>query len=346
MAKTVNEKLVDKYIRHAISIERLKNSEAKAISQFLGKQVFPELIDKLLKELDKIDPAKMTAKWVTTRLRRMTAAIDKLIIAGMGRAEDALVGNLVDLGNFEAEWIKTTIEDTIPVDIDLSSPSKAVIRTSVLSATFDDHKLKTWLKAYKKSVRVEMIKETTKGVVQGESIPQIGRRIRKLASVKRKQAEHIARTAVSSIVNRARDSVYIENKDIITKVQYRATLDTRTTLICINLDGKVFPTDEGPRPPQHFNCRSIAVPVIASWKKFGLKDPPAATRASMNGAVPAKTTYPQWLKKQSAKVQDEVLGKTRGKLYRAGKVKIDKFVSKDYKPLTLIQLKKSGIDID
>jgi hypothetical protein len=66
----------------------------------------------------------------------------------------------------------------------------------------------------------------------------------------------------------------------------------------------------------------------------------------MNGAVPAKTTYKQWLKRQSKATQIKVLGKKRAELYRSGQVKIDRFVGKDFKPLTLKQLaRREGIDL-
>jgi len=63
------------------------------------------------------------------------------------------------------------------------------------------------------------------------------------------------------------------------------------------------------------------------------------TRASMDGQVSEKLTYHEWLKRQPAAVQDEVLGPTRGRLYREGKVKIDRF-SVDGRRLTLEELRR------
>ena len=44
----------------------------------------------------------------------------------------------------------------------------------------------------------------------------------------------------------------------------------------------------------------------------------------MDGQVPAETTYQQWLAKQSAARQDQVLGRTRGQLLRAGNLPIER----------------------
>ena len=46
------------------------------------------------------------------------------------------------------------------------------------------------------------------------------------------------------------------------RVLWVSVLDARTSDICINLDGSIFAIDEGPRPPAHFNCRSIVVPLF------------------------------------------------------------------------------------
>lgn len=337
---------MDRFIRHAVYIERFKAGEAKKIGQHLNKEVFPELIDKLMNKLKTIAPNKLNKVWVIERLKGLTASVDRIITVGMIKAEKETVSSLMDLAEWEARWNKKVIESIVPLDIDMIMPNPEVLRQSVLTSTFEGHKLKTWLKAYKKSVRMGMVKAVRKGISAGESLPEIGRRLYKLAGRNRKQAEAIARTAVSSVVHNARDAVYAQNTDLVKAVLFIATLDTRTTLICIGLDGKTFPVGEGPRPPVHFACRSTTIPVISSWKEFGIKDPPPAMRASMTGAVPAKQTYKGWLRKQNKATQIKVLGKKRAELYRSGDVKIEDFVGKDYKPLTLKQIaKREGVEV-
>ncbi len=342
--RTVNEKLVDKYIRHSVYLERFKKSEAQKISRQLSREVFPALHDKMLDQLQKVNPEKLQTLWRGKRLKRLMVSMDKVATAGMVKAEKALVSRLVDLSKFEAEWNIKTIKDAVPVDISMDMPSAEVLRELVTTRPMEGHKLGTWLKSYTKSARSSMMKSVSVGVAAGESIPEIGRRLRSTINIKRRQAESIARTAVSSVMHHAREEVFKQNTHIISKVQFVATLDTRTTLICINLDGKVFEVGEGPRPPVHFSCRSTVVPVTPSWQEFGIEDPPPGTRASMKGDVPSTTTYKQWLKAQPKSVHIKVLGKKRAELYRSGRVKINKFVDRDYKPLTLKQLaRKEGI---
>jgi hypothetical protein len=71
----------------------------------------------------------------------------------------------------------------------------------------------------------------------------------------------------------------------------------------------------------------------------------------MDGQVPEAETYQTWLKKKSAAFQDEILGPTRGKLFREG-LSLDRFVDQSGKEYTLKQLRskdstmfrKAGID--
>ena len=147
---------------------------------------------------------------------------------------------------------------------------------------------------------------------------------------------------MNHVSSQSREAVYSENESLVKGVQYVATLDTRTTDICADLDGQIFKVDEGPRPPQHINCRSTTVPVLRSWKELGidLKEAPPGTRASMNGQVAEGTTYGQWLKSQSTSTQNEALGPGRAKLFRSGAVSIHQFVDSTGRTLTLDELSR------
>ena len=321
---TVNEKLLDRFIRHSIYLERFKSSEARRISAFLGTEVYPEVIKKVETSL---------------RSKQLAAAIDRIMQAGMVKAGERTIDVLTDLSAYEAEWTANTIRKAVPLDIEMSMPSQEVLKQIVTSKPMDGHKLQTWLDGYSRAARSKMMKQINVGIAMGESLPDIGRRMRQVITLKRKQAEYIARTAVSSVVHNAREEVYKRNLDLIPKYQWVSTLDDRTTLDCINLDGQVFPVGDGPIPPGHFNCRSTTIPVVVGWGELGIEAPPPATRASMNGAVPEKTTYADWFKKQTQTVQLKVLGPKRFELYKAG-TPLKGFVGSDYSPISLDKLKR------
>lgn len=345
---TVNEKLLERYIRHSVYLEQLKIGEAKLVSRFLKQKVFPQIYGDLVGVLSKVKNLETIGSiYKVKRLKKMLAAVQKISAAGVAKVEKKLVNRLVNVSRFEAKWDANMISKTVPVDIDMTMPSNEVLKNLVTMRPMSGHKLGTWMSGYSTAIRVAMTKQIKMGIASGESLSKIGQRINKALNWKGKQAQYIARTAVSNVVHQAKEEVFKKNRDIIRKVQWISTLDVRTSIECIHLDGKMFNVADGPRPPIHFNCRSTVIPITPSWQEFGIEDPPPATRASMDGGVPAKMNYRTWLKKQSKATQIKVLGKKRANLYRTGRVKIDRFVGRDLKPLTLKQLaRREGIDID
>lgn len=69
-------------------------------------------------------------------------------------------------------------------------------------------------------------------------------------------------------------------------------------------------------------------------------DWPESTRASMDGQVPKATTYGEWLQRQTAARQDEVVGPTRGRLMREGKLPFDALYTNRGEYLTLEKLRE------
>jgi len=175
------------------------------------------------------------------------------------------------------------------------------------------------------------------GVFSGETLQQISKRLvgrlefadlgplsakqlalagGELTRVANHQIMTIVRTSVNQVTNQASLAVYAANKKVAPKYEYVATLDSRTSAICQRLDGQKFDYNNGPTPPQHFNCRSTTVPVvdfkglknteyIVNGKKVkpfkNLEEPiPAdfselAARPSQTGRVPAGVKYGNWI---------------------------------------------------
>lgn len=84
--------------------------------------------------------------------------------------------------------------------------------------------------------------------------------------------ETIVRTNTTTAYNHGRLTEFVDPEVVrfLKGVRYSAILDTRTTEVCRFLDGKVFkvsdPNLEALLPPNHYNCRSVIVPVVAGEK--------------------------------------------------------------------------------
>jgi SPP1 gp7 family putative phage head morphogenesis protein len=123
---------------------------------------------------------------------------------------------------------------------------------------------------------------------------------------------------ISSMAQAAIASVYYN------EYQWVAILDSRTTEICMSLDGKVFVYGEGPLPPAHYNCRSKAVSLVEGSELHNIPD-----------------TFYAWLITQPKAVLVDMLGVTLAASILAGsKSAKDISISGVVIPLTLTQYHK------
>lgn len=87
------------------------------------------------------------------------------------------------------------------------------------------------------------------------------------------------RTATFSAINEARYNFFTDPSmgGYVEALAYSAILDSRTTPICQELDGNVYPlrSDEWEkyRPPNHFNCRSLLV-AVTQGDEYSISDSP------------------------------------------------------------------------
>ena len=156
------------------------------------------------------------------------------------------------------------------------------------------------------------------------------------------QLKTLSRTAITETSSDISNATYKLNEDVLDGYQYVATLDSRTSLICGRLDGKVFRLDdkEGVRPPQHFNCRSTTVPIVKSYEdisntdssrisKRRLKRLSGSKRASFNGQVASETNFEQFLSLQDDNFKLAILGNKRSvEIFNTGKLKFTQFSTK------------------
>lgn len=202
---------------------------------------------------------------------------------------------------------------------------------------------------YQKNSIIGLIRQ---GYSQGQSMDDMIRALRGtkangfrdgLLAVNRRHAEAIVRTATQHVAETVKAEVYAANDDLIIGYQWVSTLDNRTSLQCRSLDGKKFRNTDKikPKPPAHINCRSTTVPWLS--EEFDFLDE-GATRAARGesgktSSVDADLTYYEWLKRQPADFQREVLGETRHKLFSKGGMNAKEFgrlnLNRAFQPLTV-----------
>lgn len=74
----------------------------------------------------------------------------------------------------------------------------------------------------------------------------------------------------------------------------------------------------------------------------GVRNPSAQRRGA---AVQTTSRYEAWFQRQPAWVQDKVLGKRKGALFRAGDMKLSTFSENGLRPLTIAELQEKGYEL-
>lgn len=343
---TANEALMDRLIRHQVYLLRVSNRQAAQIRRLLDESR-ADALGLLTARLEGIAERGFDLGPATTaRLEALFESLDALLTGSLLDAERRLGTDLDELAEAEAVYARGVLKQTLPVQWEVVAPAPEALRSIAAARPFQGRILRGWfegLDAQQKTAARDAIRQ---GMTQGETVGQIAARLRRgVLDLRGYRAESIVRSAVIHVSNHAREATYAANGDLVKAVKLIETLDTRTCTQCMALDGTVYELGKGPRPPHHGGCRGSSVPVLRSWRELGIPaaDLPASTRASLDGQVPADTTYPQWLRRQSAAVQDEALGPARGKLFRAG-VPVTAFADRQGRRWTLDELRTREAD--
>lgn len=352
---TVNEKLADAEIAHAVSMQRFSNGVVRRMMALLNR-VDSDLYAKLMEAIEQMPPGSFTVQRLDQLLQSVKSLNAKAYEALGNELDEELQAYVAYEADYQHKLFVNTIPEPVQVVVPVNTVNPQQVYAAAMARPFQGKLLSEFTKDLEAD-RMTRVRDAVRiGFVEGETVDQMVRRIRGsrtagyadgLLEIDRRNAEAIVRTSVNHLSNFTRQAFYAENDDLVDEWQFLATLDGRTTITCASLSGKTFPVGKGPQPPRHINCRSTSTPVIKSWEQLGLtkEEIGKGTQASMDGYVADDVTYSDWLRDKPAAFQDEVLGPTRGKLFRDGKVDIDKFTNDKGKVYTLDQLKARDEDL-
>lgn len=381
MADTVNELWQDALLRHQIGLMRVSGSLRNRIIALLNATE-DDLASQIRRVLRRLGPLASTR--ALRRLAELERQVREIRHAAFLNVSSEWRTEARSLARGEPDFLGSALSTVAPVAVTASIPDPALLRNIVTRRPFQGRVLRDHVAKLERDDRARIMAAIRIGMVQGEGIDAIVRRVLGTAREQgrngatqrtRNNVAALVRTSVNHITNHAKREFYLANADIFAREVYLATLDGRTTAICRSLDHDVFPIGQGPIPPVHWNCRSVRVAVVDdNWvadrpavpvtrrrllrdytQQNGLAsvtrraDLPRGHKVAfdmfqrtqlraLTGQVPGRTTYQQWLSRQSVQFQNDVLGRTRGILFRRGGLTLDRFVNRRGDELTLAQL--------
>lgn len=310
-------------------------------------------IVKLLIELEKDIIGKLQGKnisdWSKKRLDDQLKSIKDTIGAYYSDISKITKSDYKELAIAEGENLQTKINKIVNVDLFSSMPSANQFAAMVDETMIQGAPNASWWARQGGDMYFRFASAVRMGYAQGESISNIVERVRGQFDIGKRNAEALVRTAVHTISSNAREMMYEENSDVIKGKVYTAVLDNRTSIQCITYDGAVYSLQGNPimgtklpyrELPAHWNCRSMYIPVLKSFKELGINLPemPSSTRSSMDGQVPDSTKFKDFLEGKSKDFQNEVLGKGRAQLWRDGKITLQQLLDQSGNPIPLKDL--------
>jgi SPP1 gp7 family putative phage head morphogenesis protein len=351
---SANQTLVDLYIERAVDLLRLEAGTRDKVLVFLD-ELQPELVGLIAR----IDPTGVGAAAQGARLSRLLTEVRSSVKGTYRDISTLMAREIREVVDVEATWTASAINSSIGIDFADAGITRESLANLVSDVLIQGAPSKEWWSRQAGGLAQAFADQMRQGIVLGESNADLVARlrgktgVRGIMDISKSSAERIVRSSVQTAANVGRASTYANNADIITDVQWHATLDTRTSIMCLARDGHKYtndadhaPKDDGPPwdvgpGALHWNCRSTSIPVLASWESLGIDaaEVPDTTRASMDGQVAATTTFTTWLAKQSAARQDTILGAGKAQLYRDGKIAVRDLLDQNGRPLTTEQLR-------
>jgi SPP1 gp7 family putative phage head morphogenesis protein len=333
--------MIDALIKTNLDIYRLDAStRAKVI----------KLLDQMEHELEAKLMDKHLTTWNKSRIEKLLGQAYAITNEYYGEARDTLAEVLDGVASVSATSTAAAITAAINVSLDVGMPTTAYVAKLASEVITQGATQKEWWAAQNKDTNFKFSQQVRQGLIQGETNAQIIKRVQSVMDVSRRNAAALVQTSVQTVANEARMAVFEENRNIAKGYIYHSTLDGHTCPTCGAMDGKTWTIDKKPidgapafrNPPLHFSCRCIMSVVVKTNAELGFPEIPDARpgqRASSDGPISAKTTFEDFLGRQSQTFQDETLGKGRAQLWRDGKITLEDLINGNGRPLTLEQLK-------
>ena len=268
-------------------VQGVANAVAELLSEAIGEQD-EDLLAMLQTELRTVREwilgNKQSPKAIFEKLESINQQIVEIEHRGVQNAVSILQGTAMELaqiaGQHTAQMLGAVLDN-----------EKAIRRKSLRSELTDteiknmlDYKpfvdgktIQQWFGDLEYTISSRIFQNVQKGIVEGMTLHSIMQTIRGIDEFKpgvipsgilktnRQSAEILARTTINAVANQSRLEMFRANADVIDGVQWLATFDHRTCLICGSYDGKIWTKEkfyEVKVPPAHPNCRCVLIPYI------------------------------------------------------------------------------------
>lgn len=344
--------LLDRLTRHQIFIQRLAGGEVYRLQQGL-ENIKYRMENYLLGRNSSILDDKMSA-----RLQLQMTDIDQYLRATWADVPTQYKQFGIDFMEYEAKFSadaigKTTSVPFLPPSIEQIRSSYETKILNLVPNKITGRTVEGYLEHFGNDKRTQMLQTIRDGYLFGWTNREAIKQVNQVVDLQKSQTATWVRTLTNHLAVQARTMTLEENDDILDGYEWVATLDSRTSLICMGRDGIIYPNtndpEKSPKPPAHFGCRSTIVPAVNPEFDLLADEPETRFARGQDGKrtlVDGKLNYEQWLRKQPKSFQIKVLGRERQKLFEQKKLPLSRFVDPSGRTLTLEELKRLDVEFN
>lgn len=337
---TANERLAAVSLLGSLMLERLKSSIARELRERL-RVLDNRFASEIIVLLEGLSPREMqllvVQRYSTPKLRRFQNILERMETRSRSEFLQVVKTEAEEFAKAESEKMIETVNRIVVKEMPEAVPIGFVSATALATAISrqpidaDGKTLNESAREWASKKRAEALGQVRIGVMSGETPTEIGRRLRGTERLDqrdgalyrtREAAEKRMRTMMTGLASAVRGLAAKAAKPLMRGVMWNAVLDEKLCVSCASLHGKIFPIDEGLRPPAHPQCR-CHVEMLLKFSK-----------------TPEVESVDDFLASQPIAVQKRILGKTRLKLWREGVKLGDRgFVDKTGRAMTIPELR-------
>ena len=256
------------------------------------------------------------------RLNALLKRVNELLVGAFGDAEALILDAGRDSTNNTLERLTGIHEESLTFAT-IAGPSVNAAYTAALAQPFQGRLLRDHWAKLPNDVARSLENSLRIGYGLSETQGQIFARARKVfRNQKTNFTRAITNTALAHFQSFAHDRFYEANSDIYKGKVLQATLDLRTSQICQSRDGRFYRLGTEPKLPFHFNERSEYIGVLKNADNLPF-NVPEGQRPSLDGAIPARVNYKEFIGRSSFSRQSEVFGRGRATLLRDSSLSVD-----------------------
>lgn len=307
-------------VRQALRLRRFENRAAMDVGS-----VFDQWVDGILDVLDQTDDertrAAILASFNAEVEKQLPALYESLRLTGK---RSSISVAFSESKKTAESLLKLSGKSGVTNPVSIERLNDIYQGDSINGLSVDQ-----WWRHNRRKLQAGIEFETRQGMVRGESLEEIKRRIEtNVLPRARRHAEALTRTSTQNLANAAIWETGEANPHLTRGYRLVVTFDRRTSQICLayGARNKIYPyLPSSPRPPFHFNCRTLIQPVLIGKE----------SEKPVDAGV--------WLKRQSKETQDEILGPRRAELFRKGRIDLSDLIRNDNSITSIPELLGVGV---